>query len=453
MRDLIKQAGDLVDANELDQALDLINKVLWTEPDNHLAVFVLGTALMKSGRNVQALQSLRRVVELQPKFVDGWSQLCICCGEMHRYDDAIRYARKALDLRRNHATLSDMAYACLSAGDYDEADRWSKEALRLNPDYDDAKRHQGMIHLARQEWAPGWAGYKLTERSKYRKEYQYNDSQEWQAEPDAVVMVTTEQGLGDEIMAVGVVPDAAKACKKLVLDCDHRLYELYKRSFPNVLVTPTRRQQTVKLPIAPTHHKSLFGLCEFFRLKNEDFPRKPYLVANPQYRAMFRSLFDAMGRDKRVIGLCWSGGLPRTGKEERTASLKAFWPLIRREDAHYVSLQYKDDEQEVKDFERETDVKVIRLPWAAQMPDMDLLAALVAELDEVVGVHTTVQHLAGALGVKSTVLTHRGSGWRYYPQELLWYPPSTQMWRKNRGETWRECVARLAESRKVRLAA
>lgn len=453
MRELVAKAAALVDAGELDQGVEVVNKVLWAEPDNPRAVFILGSALMKAGRNVQALQSLRRAVELSPQTADCWTQLAICCGEMHRYDDAIRYARKALDLKRTYATLSDMAYAHLTAGEYDEADKYSKEALRIKPDYADALRHQGMIQLARQNWAEGWKGYKLLEGTKYRKDYQYGESQEWMGEPDAVVMVTTEQGLGDEIMAVGVVNDAAARCKKLILDCDHRLFELYKRSFPNVLVTPTRRVDTVKLPLMPTHHKSLFGLCEIVRNSSADFPRKPYLVANPGYRAMFRALMDSWGRGKPVIGLCWSGGLPRTGKEERTATLKALTPLIRREDATYVSLQYKDDEAEIAEFHRETGVEVKRLPWAAQMPDMDLLGAFVAELDEVVGVHTTVQHLAGALGVPSTVLTHRGSGWRYAPDELLWYPPTTRMFRKLRGESWRETVGRLVEARKVRRAA
>ena len=150
-----------------------------------------------------------------------------------------------------------------------------------------------------------------------------------------------------------------------------------------------------------------------------------------------------------MIGLAWSGGLPRTGQDVRKVGPAAFAPLIRRGDAVYVSLEYRDDAAEVAEFERQTGLTVKRLPWVTQGRDMDVLAAFVANLDEVIGIHTSALHLSSALGVPTTVIAHRGSGWRYAPDSLLWYPPSTVMHKKRAGESWRDCVARLAEVRKL----
>jgi ADP-heptose:LPS heptosyltransferase len=80
--------------------------------------------------------------------------------------------------------------------------------------------------------------------------------------------------------------------------------------------------------------------------------------------------------------------------------------------------------------------------------DVDLLGGLLAACSEVVGVHTSALHIAAAMGVPTTFLTHRGSGWRYGPPQLLWYPETATMWRKKAGESWRDCVARLVETRK-----
>jgi ADP-heptose:LPS heptosyltransferase len=157
---------------------------------------------------------------------------------------------------------------------------------------------------------------------------------------------------------------------------------------------------------------------------------------------MFRQRF----KGRKVIGLAWSGGLPRTGKEPRAAGLNAFLPLLKR-GGEFLSLQYTDDVAEIHQLEQEHGIKIHRLPWVTRGQDMDLLAALLAACDEVVGVHTTALHLASALGVKTTTLVHRGSGWRYAPEELLWYPESTKIWRKKTGESWRDCVERLAQSR------
>jgi hypothetical protein len=157
------------------------------------------------------------------------------------------------------------------------------------------------VRLAQGDWVEGFKGFRLTQRTKWRKERHYGAtpetaSVEWMGEPDATVIVTGEQGLGDEIMAAGVVLDAAKHCKRFIFDCDHRLSALFQRSFPNVLVVPGRREESLRLPVMPTHHKTLFGLSELFRHTDADFPRKPYLVPNAEYVGMFNSLADWLGK-------------------------------------------------------------------------------------------------------------------------------------------------------------
>jgi hypothetical protein len=440
-KELVRQAGELADGGKPDEAMDLVNKVLLVEPDNPGALFVAACVMHDAARHVQGIQIAKRITEVRPKDPRGWKMLAYFYGELNKYDDSLRYAEKCVECRRDASSLEVLAYALTNAGEWDRADEASMDSIRLAKDDQnalrDSLRHQAYIRLAKKDWQSVFEGFRRTLRTKFRKEWTYGDSVEWQGEPDAVVMVTGEQGLGDEIMAASVVPDAAKSCKKFILDCDHRLHALFARSFPDVIVTPTRREQTVKLPVLPTHHKSLFGLSELFRKADSDFPRKPYLVANPEYVRMFRALLG-----EGVVGLAWSGGLPRTGLEERTAGLNAFLPLIRR-GGKFVSLQYKDDAEEVAAFKKQYGLDVVRLPWVTQGQDMDLLAGLMCALDRVVGVHTSALHLASALGVPTTVLTHRGSGWRYAPDELLWYPPTTQMHKKRRGESWRECVGRL----------
>lgn len=308
----VKQAGVFADDDKPDEALELANRALFREPDNHKALFVAGSVLMKAGRHVQAWQLLRRVTEIKPADHRGWGQMALCAGEIHRYDDSIRWAEKALSLRREAKTLSDAAYAHINAGNWEHGAALAVDALRLDPELQDAKLHVTNAALARKDWVNGWTGYRLTQRTKFRKEWHYGNTQEWQGEADAVVMVTGEQGLGDEIMAASVVSDAIAHCAKFIFDCDERLGSLFARSFPGAIISPTRRSQTVKLPLLPTHHKTLFGLCELFRRQDDDFPRRVYLQANADYRRMFRALFDGWG--KPVIGLAWSGGLPRTGQ-------------------------------------------------------------------------------------------------------------------------------------------
>lgn len=447
----IKQAGELADADKLDEALELCNKILFYDLDNFKALFVAGSALMKAGRHVQAIQLLKRVTELMPRDHRGYGQLALCYGEFHRYDESIRYADKALLIKREAKTLADAAYAYINGGDWVKGESLALEAQKLEPDNKDAALHLTNCALAKRDWRAGWTGFRLTQRTKYRKEWNYGDSKEWMGEPDAVVMVTGEQGLGDEIMGASVIPTSAANCKKFIFDCDSRLAPLFARSFPNVIVSPTRREKTVAVPILPTHHKTLFGLCELFRQSDADFPRTPYLKADEEYRRMFWGLVNGQRDIARAIGLAWSGGLPRTGQEQRRAGLEAFLPLIKHGGCQFVSLEYKDDAAEVAAFEKAHGIKVRRLPWVTQGQDMDLLAGLISACDEVVGVATTALHLSSALGIKTTVIANRGLGWAFAPDELMFYPPTTRIWRKKNSESWRDSVTRLMEAHESRV--
>jgi len=441
----IKQAGELADDDKVDEAAEMASRVLTLEPDNHKALFVIGSVMLKVGRNTQAQQFLRRVCELKPGAAQGWGQLSISSSEMHRYEEAIRFAERAVKIKKDARSYADLSFAHTTAGNWARGREYAELSLRDDPTFKDAIVHLANCDLAEQKWVKGWAGFKLTEGSKWRKDYRYGDTQEWFGESDAVVMVTGEQGLGDEVLMAGLIPDAIRHCRKFIYDCDARAQDLFARSFPNAIVTPTRHSKTVELPLAPTHHKTLFGLAELFRTSDESFPRKPFLVPNPDYVRMFKQLFAG----KRMMGLAWSGGFPRTGQVERTAGLSAFLPLLRDEkDAQFVSLQYKDDAAEVAAFEDKTGCKILRLPWVTQGRDIDLLAGLIAALDEVVGVHTAALHLSSAMGVPTTTMTHRGSGWRYAPDEMLWYPKTTKLWKKDRGESWRDTVASLARHRR-----
>ena len=449
----VERAGTLADSGEPDAAMEICNKVLLEEPDNPGALYVVATILLQAARHAQAIQIAKRLTDVRPKGPLGWSLLAAIYCEMHRYDESIRYAERAVACRRDAKTVADMGYVHVNAGNWEVGSKYAHEALKLAKG-DDSKRaveaaRDSMVHLvycqlAVKNWRSGFEGYRLTLRTKWRKEYQYGDSKEWWGEKDAVVMVTGEQGLGDEIMAASVVPDAIRGCKKFILDCDHRLVGLFRRSFPDAIVTGTRREQTIELPVLPTHHKSMFGLSELFRTDDSCFPRKPYLVPRDDYVQMFKSLLGG----KRTIGLAWSGGFARTGLEPRTAGLNAFLPLLRR-GGQFVSLQYKDDAEEVAALKRDHGIEVIRVPWATgQGVDCDLLAGLLGACDEVIGVHTSSLHVASACGVPTTFLTHRGSGWRYGPDELLWYPPTSKVHKKKLGESWRDCIGRLVESRK-----
>lgn len=162
-------------------------------------------------------------------------------------------------------------------------------------------------------------------------------------------------------------------------------------------------------------------------------------MADPERRLQWRALFDSFR--KPVIGICWSGGRASTQRKERAVGLEAFRTYIQRTDAVFVSLQYQDPTDEIEDAL--LPVKVY--PRATGSADYDDTAGLVAELDHVVGIHTTVHHLAGALGVPGTVLVPSRPMWNYaHGDGYAWYGQN-RYHRQRQGESWADCIKRLPD--------
>ena len=151
---------------------------------------------------------------------------------MHRYEEAIRYAEKALAIKKEARTSADASFAHTTAGNWAQGRSYAVEALKLIPSSRIRRSTLPTAIWPSSDGSRAGAGSRQSEGTKWRKEYTYGDTEEWQGEPDAMVMVTGEQGLGDEVMMAGVIPDAIKACKQFIFDCDPRALRCFGVRFP-----------------------------------------------------------------------------------------------------------------------------------------------------------------------------------------------------------------------------
>jgi len=114
--------------------------------------------------------------------------------------------------------------------------------------------------------------------------------------------------------------------------------------------------------------------------------------------------------------------------------------LIDWPHACWVSLQ----EPESHDKQLKPDQRVKVVDWMNEMKDFADTAALIACLDLVISVDTSVAHLAAAMG-KPVWLLHRFAGcWRWLRnrEDSPWYPSMRIFTQKERGN-WDEVLSRV----------
>jgi hypothetical protein len=436
-----KHIESLLD-EEPDEAARRCTALLDKDCDDHHAMFLMASVFLRGEKYGVSSLLFRRITELVPKRSEPWNNLGMCFGGMKQHHKARQCYLKAWDREKRPLYAANVGVTHMEERDYKRAIEWSETALRMDPTCVTALNTRGLSRIALGQWKDGWKDCRAQIGGKFRKRLQFLDEGMWDGKPGTNLVIYGEQGLGDEIMYASCVPDAARE-NTVVLECDRRLEGLFRRSFPQIAVYGTRLAKEIEWPNSHKIDANIpcGQLPEFYRPTPDSCPGTPYLVADPERRIQWRALFDSWG-PKPKIGIAWSGGSKHNNPEARSAGIDAFRPLIQAIDADWISLQYKGDT--LREIE-EAGLPVKHYKRASESEDYDDTAALVAELDLYIGVHTSAHHLAGALGVPSIVFTNEKSNWNYQPElrKFPWYQTTT-LFPQKPGETWTQTMERLA---------
>lgn len=116
------------------------------------------------GRNdvAGAVASLRKAVEIAPRFTAGWNRLGTIAYQSRRYDEAEEHFRKALEQEpTSFPPLVNLGGALLSLGRFREALDVNLRAARMKPDDPLAQSQLGMSYYMLEEYERAEAALKL----------------------------------------------------------------------------------------------------------------------------------------------------------------------------------------------------------------------------------------------------------------------------------------------------
>lgn len=446
----MKLANELYNVSDLDGAWKAIDKYLMRSPDDAQALTLASAILKKANKPSIAYSLAKRATEIAPNRSETWNAYAHCCQHLWKITEAEQCYRKAIqrakDKSHKATYLNNLASCHLDMGKFAEAEPLILQSLELSEDHL-ARHNLGLSLLAQHKWEEGWKNYSSSVGTANRLTIKYrgasNPEPFWDGEKGKTVVIYGEQGLGDEICAASMIPDAIADCKKVILDCDKRLTGLFKRSFPNATVHGTRWAKQLEWP---TEDRQLdasisgFEIARYYRKSTESFPGTPYIIPDPDRVAMWKGLFKSKG--KPTIGIAWSGGTWHNAGLHRQMPLADWKPIFDAIDAHWVSLQYKDATDEIKG------TPVVQYPYGTLTQDYDDTAALVASCDLVIAVQTSVNHLAGAMGVPAWAMIPKVSQWRYGEDgdSIPWYQ-SLKLYRQQSEGKWP--VERIARDLKA----
>jgi hypothetical protein len=264
------------------------------------------------------------------------------------------------------------------------------------------------------------------------------------------VLVWGEQGVGDEVMFAGLIPDLVRRGVECIVDCEPRLKPLLARSFAAGGVRVISTVGGDELPEFAAHSPCA-SLAGVLRPGFAEFAHTTagYLRADAARRAEFRARYSD-GRP--VIGLAW-GTTNRTTGPARSIALDLFRGLTREPGARWIGLQYGD--RECLEAQVKAAGVALEIDGAVdQRVDVDLFAAQVAAMDLVITIDNSTAHLAGALGVPVWLLLPLAADWRWLMEraDSPWYP-GMRIFRQSRAGDWPGVLRRVGEELRFHLGA
>lgn len=416
----------LAQLRQFDAALASHDKAIALRPDYAEAHNNRGNVLNELQRFDEALASFDRAIALRPDYAEAYSNRGNVLKEMRRLEEAMESHDTAIALQPGYAeAYNNRGNLLKDLGRIDEASASYAKAVLLKPSHVMARYNKSLLDLQRRSFAEGFDLYQLRWAADRNDPGPRTDIAKWDGSPtDGPVLLWAEQGIGDEVFFASMLSLLDRDRTSFTLSADRRLHPIYERSFPDIKLVDRATTRTV-ITGSCAAQAPIGDLGHILRVDAGAIGRRryPYIFADQSRTAQLRST-SRIPDGQVVCGLSWRSGNMKAGGD-RSIALSDLAPLLTLPGITFVNLQYGDVSAEIESVREALGADVRRVEGVDVFSDIDGLLSLMDLCDTVVTIDNLTAHLAGAMGMPSSVLLPIGAGQHWYwggESPSLWYP-------------------------------
>lgn len=480
---------------QFKQGVDLVRRALTLVPPEARMLNLLGQALDRLGQPLEAIKALDQAIALDPKLAaahanraniltdagmplealksfdraleiapDSAPELINRGGLLElvgRPEDALKDYDRAIAADPNmaevHANrgavlkdlgLIDMARGKTDTKNFEEAIAAYGRAVKLKRGLHEAYAARGQIKLMTGDWVGGFADY------DHRAEFANPTVKplpdpRWHGEKrdgERIVLVA-EQGLGDIIQFSRFAPVVAALGHDVVLLVRKGMAPLLSTLKGVKIVTDAAELDNMR----PLRWLPLMSVPGVLVITPETMPNDTaFLAAEP---ARVAAWADKLGTAKFKIGINWTPGNPdRTAMAQRNIPLTAFKDIAALPGVELIALQKGPATAEIRGVAFRDKIRSIDADMDADAGLFLDTAAVISQLDLVIGCDTSIVHLAGALGKPVFVAVPLISDWRWMlnRDDTPWYP-TMRVFRQTAPQQWGPVMDKIAAAVRERL--
>jgi Flp pilus assembly protein TadD len=429
-------------AGAADAATECFRKAVILAPNLPGHYHNLGSLLRDRAKLDEAAIGFHYALRLDPGHPDLQGGLAVLEQYRDRMNRAIPGYRRALALQPNRADFYiNLGNGLRQAGELPSAEAAYRRALSLAPEHSDARFNLSLLLLLTGRLREAWPGYEHRwETQQLASERRNFPAPLWKGEtdPGKTLLLHGEQGFGDTLQFCRYVALAKAKGLRILLEVQpplRRLMETLAGCERVIARGDPLPSFDLHCPLLSLPH--LLGTHEL-----ADIPATiPYVHADTKEAALWAARIAALPGEGLRVGLVWAGAPRRESPVQaafdrrRSLPLPMLAPILALAGIRFFSLQKG----------------VLASPglvdFMAEMRDFADTAALVANLDLVISVDTSVAHLAGALGKPVWLLNRFDTDWRWLMEgeETPWYP-TMRLFRQRSSGDWAGVIGEVVEA-------
>jgi len=430
--------------NSLKHALINYDRILAESRSNAEVLVKRGDILQRLHRHDDAVQNYNLALEIYVgNVVDALNRRGHSLLDLNRPEDALESYNRALELAPGGesyaALLFNRANVLRQLARMDEALESYGQALAYKPDLAEAKMEQSHCRLAMGDFKRGFQEYESRWENAQLEPIKLRSSEPlWLGQESLAgktILLWAEQGFGDTIQFLRYVPLVAQTAGLTILRVPPPLLSLAKTLDCPVSII------TFADPLPPHNFNCpLMSLPLAFGTTLESIPSDvPYLSPKADQVENWRKQLGP--RTRLRIGLVWAGRRREPVNRTRDMGLEVFDPLTGL-DVEIISLQ-----KEIPDQDRSVLESMPKITCLGEkLSDFADTAALIENLDMVIGVDSVVAHLAGAQGKPVWIMLRHSGEWRWLLErsDSPWYP-TARLFRQKAPGDWAGVVSDITQ--------
>ena len=429
----------------------------------------LALAYRAEGKNREAEENYRQAIDLQPDYAEAHYNLAVLLQEVERsseskvhYEGAIaakpaylqalnnlgtifdeegdhtaaeRLYRQALDINPDVPEVLSSLGSCLHAlGRYEEAAYSYMKAIAIRPIFPAAQWNLGFLELSLGRYLAGWSNYRYrhsADRVKFP-----TPNEELPLDLDgSLILIGNEQGLGDELFFL-------RFCAQL----KQRGAEIHYQSGQAIETLCQRIDGIDALIQGPVDDGYTIADLPFLLRCSEAVGSVSILPLEDRLNAMRSRLF-AEG-PAPYIGITYRAGIAEPGSLFKEAPIDGIASALKNIEATIIVVQRDPQDRDIEFLEDNLDLQLTS--FAKINDDLEDMLALLALLDDYVGVSNTNMHLRAAVAKPARVLvTHPGEyRWMAEGHQSPWFP-GFKLYRQGVDGDWQRAFDDLATDLKA----